>query len=888
MNNKFKKKYLSLFFIIAIIFTLIPNGIFAKSNVVAEWNFNKDNSTGSIEDGTLKIKDESGNNNDLEMQTYTGGHLTDDKSAEEWEKYLKFSNESVSGKGSVEFSGIAKDRGADFITTQNAPINKETFGDGYTIEILYYLPKTWTNSDRWMGMLARQVADPKNVNTMDEAELGSTSVAVSNCKEIQYLTVNEKDSHLMNSSVWSVAMDKGGQWYHIAITCDDKGNIKSFLNGAESFRNYNSTDGGAMKGIFADPQDGRFRVGSSWWKEGNQTLDKFLNGNIETIRISKGALDKSEWLIPNPESLAGDFGTNKEFALENKDNYNFVFLPDTQNTVKFKPDVMDSAIRGLINDKDKGNIKAVSHLGDIVEDYDSKEQFENSKNTFYKLADSEIKTLIIPGNHDYLPEDGYGYDDKEFYMNPNNNPKDLFYKDYYGKDSEFTKKANYVVNDSPSGRSSYMKVRAGSYEYLMIGLSWYDLGRDMDWFENILRSNKENPTIIVAHNVVDCSDTEPSSVQFSGVGEEIWNVIKKYDQVFMTVSGHYHGAGNKVYMNDNGKPVLTVLADYQFSYNGGNGFFKYIEFDEDANKIFLKTYSPYAASLSNDEKTFFDVNYMLGKGNDDVVNFNFNDRFDFAKKYEYEKKDQDSKKIPWTDIEDNAELIKDKENKNNNTEDNSKEDRESSTKKHHSHNRKTYSVFAGSTLKKENKKESVVSNKTSDESDYKDHWAKEYIEKVLDKNLMGLKSGKFYPDKKATRIELVKALAKMQNVSPKDYNEKIFKDLDKDSDDNGYVIWANKNGIIYGYEDDEFKKDREISREEVAAILNRYVEKLGIERKEFKDIDFKDSEKISDWAKDEVKKAVNRGLFEGRDNGEFAPKDNITRSEISRVIVNLL
>jgi len=82
-------------------------------------------------------------------------------------------------------------------------------------------------------------------------------------------------------------------------------------------------------------------------------------------------------------------------------------------------------------------------------------------------------------------------------MNPNNNPKDLFYKDYYGKDSEFTKKASYVVNDSPSGRSSYMKVRAGSYEYLMIGLSWYDLGRDMDWFENILRSNKDKAIDII-------------------------------------------------------------------------------------------------------------------------------------------------------------------------------------------------------------------------------------------------------------------------------------------------------------------------------------------------------------------------------------------------------
>lgn len=880
MKNNFKKSFLSIFLVVAMILSLIPSGIFAQSKVVAEWDFNKENSTGSISDGTLKIKDASGNNNDLKMQTYTGGHLTNDKSAENWEDYLRFSSESVKGKGSIEFAGLAKNKGADFVTVNDAPINKESFSDGYTIEILYYLPKDWTNNDKWMGMLARQVADTKNVKTMDEAQLGSTSIAVSNCKEVQYLTVNEDDSHLMKSAVWSVAMDKGGQWYHIAITCDDKGNIKSYLNGAESFRNYRSSDGGAMRGIFADPADGRFRVGSSWWKEGDQTLDKFLNGNIETIRISKGALSKSEWLIPNPESLAGDFGTNKEFALENENNYNFVFLPDTQNTVKFKPDVMDSAIRGLVNDADKGNIKAVSHLGDIVEDFNDKTQFENSKNTFYKLADSKIKTLIIPGNHDYLPEKGYGYNDKEFYMNPNNNPIDMYYKDYYGKDSDFTKKATYVVNDSPSGRSSYMKVRAGSYEYLMIGLSWYDLGRDKDWFENILKENKENPTIIVAHNIVDCSDTEPSSVQFSGVGDEIWNIIKKYDQVFMTVSGHYHGAGNKVYMNDNNKPVITILADYQFSYNGGNGFFKYAEFDENANKIFLKTYSPYAASLSDSEKTFFDVNYMLGKGNDDVLDLDFGNRFDFAKKYPREVEKDDKNEIPWTEIKDNAEII---ENKNSdNWDDNFT---------HRKHHEKTYPVYAGTSIFSENKtqknkEEKIVNNNLT--KDYMDHWAKEFIEKVLDKNLMDLEKGKFNPNKKATRMELVKALAKMQNVNPKDYSENIYKDLNKDSEENGYIVWASKKGIVYGYEDGEFKGNREISREEVAAILNRYVEKLGIERKEFKDINFKDQEKISSWAKDEVKKAVNRGLFTGRDDGNFDPLENISRAEIAKVIINLL
>ena len=56
-----------------------------------------------------------------------------------------------------------------------------------------------------------------------------------------------------------------------------------------AFRDYVSDD---MKGLYADPEDGRFRIGSSWWQEGGQTLDKFLQGNLQEVRISEGCLDK--------------------------------------------------------------------------------------------------------------------------------------------------------------------------------------------------------------------------------------------------------------------------------------------------------------------------------------------------------------------------------------------------------------------------------------------------------------------------------------------------------------------------------------------------------------------------------------------------------------------
>lgn len=185
-------------------------------------------------------------------------------------------------------------------------------------------------------------------------------------------------------------------------------------------------------------------------------------------------------------------------------------------------------------------------------------------------------------------------------------------------------------------------------------------------------------------------------------------------------------------------------------------------------------------------------------------------------------------------------------------------------------------------------KKEVNSSKEINKIDYEKHWAKEFIAKVLNKKIMEDKDGNFEPDKKATRLILVKALAKLQGINPNDYKDKNFKDLDISSEDTGYINWAYKNKIVMGYEDGEFKKDREITREEVAAILNRYVENLNIKRKDAKNIEFKDEKDISDWAKLEVKKAVKRGLFEGRNNGKFAPKDSITRAEIARVIVNLM
>ena len=593
--------------------------------VTADWKFGEEGvKSGAIADGNLVIKDQTGNGNDLRMQVYkdatllTGDHQIA-QAGMNWEDYLSFSDDSMTGKGgSMVFNGDngtvekAERDGADFVTVDGAPINKNEFRNGYTLEMVYYLPDDWTAADRWMALMARQVADPETAaeGMGPDKYNGSMSVAISNCKEVQYATCNADNKGWM-SSAWSVSMDQGGVWYHIVVVSNGQ-EVSTYVNGCEAFRDFNKHE---MIGMFADPKDGRFRVGSSWWTENGGTVDRFLQGSLQEIRISQKPLEREDWLIPNPEDYVENFGSNEEYELRNEDNYNIVLLPDTQNTVEFRPDVMKAAINGLIASADKLNVIGVVGLGDVVDDVD-KTQYDNATCIFNQLPKAGIKTLMQPGNHD-------GW-----------RPEGDCYSQAFGGDSKFVKDLSdwYLTTKAWSG---CMFVRGGDRVYMILSLAaqgngktaWNTNNEELDWFKSMLEKYKDIPTIVTTHDVQNCSDTQPSAVKLSEQGEKLWELVKGYDQVFMMVGGHSHGAGVQILKNDNNKDVISILTDYQFAYNGGNGWFRYLEFDETANKIYYSSYSPYAASLDEDEKTFFDVNFLEGEGNRGEIDWNFEERF---------------------------------------------------------------------------------------------------------------------------------------------------------------------------------------------------------------------------------------------------------------------
>lgn len=143
-----------------------------------------------------------------------------------------------------------------------------------------------------------------------------------------------------------------------------------------------------------------------------------------------------------------------------------------------------------------------------------------------------------------------------------------------------------------------MFLQAGSYRYLVISLScsgsesgrnnntaW--ISEDESWLRSVLEEYPNCPTIVTTHDLQNCSDTKPSSTQLGKQGQKLWDIVKNYNQVFMLVGGHSHGSGVQILENENGNPVISILTDLQFAYNGGNGWFRYLEFDESCRQDLL-------------------------------------------------------------------------------------------------------------------------------------------------------------------------------------------------------------------------------------------------------------------------------------------------------------
>lgn len=166
-------------------------------------------------------------------------------------------------------------------------------------------------------------------------------------------------------------------------------------------------------------------------------------------------------------------------------------------------------------------------------------------------------------------------------------------------------------------------------------------------------------------------------------------------------------------------------------------------------------------------------------------------------------------------------------------------------------------------------------------------WFYTYVTALSEKGIVsGNGNGTFAPQNNVTREQFLKMLLLATDVELK-AGKNPFGDVDENAWYKEYVLTAKELGIVNGISATEFGIGTNISRQDMAVMISRATEKLGIKLERQRTVAFADADKVSQYATDAVNFMKSTGLIQGFNN-EFRPLDNLTRAEASKVICSLM
>jgi Listeria/Bacterioides repeat len=164
-------------------------------------------------------------------------------------------------------------------------------------------------------------------------------------------------------------------------------------------------------------------------------------------------------------------------------------------------------------------------------------------------------------------------------------------------------------------------------------------------------------------------------------------------------------------------------------------------------------------------------------------------------------------------------------------------------------------------------------------------WYKSAVDYVSERGWMaGIGDDKFAPNMEVTRATFVTVLARYAGADVKNETT-IFQDVPADKWYTGAVTWAAQNGIVEGIGDNCFAPGRSITRQDLCAILYRYMDQQGIELPADADVTCADRASVSGYALPAVDFFYASGLVSGFEDGSFRPKDTATRAQIASILM---
>ena len=168
-----------------------------------------------------------------------------------------------------------------------------------------------------------------------------------------------------------------------------------------------------------------------------------------------------------------------------------------------------------------------------------------------------------------------------------------------------------------------------------------------------------------------------------------------------------------------------------------------------------------------------------------------------------------------------------------------------------------------------------------------DAWYKGAVQFAYDNGLMtGTSANAFAPDVTTTRAMIVSILARLEGVTAAD--DAGFFDVDDEWFATA-VNWAASVGVVNGFEDNTFRPNDAITREQLAAILCNYAAWKGEDVSARADLSaYSDAAAISSWATDVMRWAVAENLISGVTTDTLQPQGAATRAQVAAILERFL
>jgi len=311
------------------------------------------------------------------------------------------------------------------------------------------------------------------------------------------------------------------------------------------------------------------------------------------------------------------------------DIFSIAVLPDVQYYTSEKhggkKEMFKAQTDWIVKNAQKEKIAYVIQLGDISDDGEKfPQEWKNAADAMYTLEKKlpgypkGIPYGMAVGNHDQTKSQ-YPLSGLTTQYNKYFGVEHFQYKPWYG---------GHYRDDNDS---HYDLFTAAGIKFITIYLEYDSYDEDIEplnnWASALLEKYHDRKAILVSHSIIHFNKTAGTNQKgfppFSKQGKRVFDRLKHYPNVWMTLSGHV-GDNGEGYRQDGyaGNIIKSYLSDYQSRANGGHGLMRLMTFDKKNDLVAVRTFSPYTQEEETDADSHFTTAWLHHTSSARYLDFN--------------------------------------------------------------------------------------------------------------------------------------------------------------------------------------------------------------------------------------------------------------------------